>query len=102
MVCAAVTTERYAAEADREPVRARARACRRRRIITAQCALIAAIGSKDVVTPSDFGLPKANEMADAQVFEGNLPSIKKSYGSIQAASPKKGANMHDTPPSPYA
>lgn len=68
-----------------------------RRILEAQCALLSAVGAKESWTPQDFGFTK--EVAgDAQVFTGSLPSIKKSHGSIMAASPKKGPTMHDTPP----
>ena len=41
--------------------------------------------------PSDDGLEK-------QVYEGQLPTIKKTKESIQKNLPRKGPTMHDTPP----
>ena len=47
------------------------------------------------LTVSDFGFP-AEEFTETAVFEGQLPSIKKTKETILLQSPvKKGATMHD-------
>lgn len=69
-------------------------------IIDAQCELLRCLVAGKSYSPGDFGYPVDKDAREAQVFEGNMPSIKRSKETIMAHSPKKGANMHDTPPKP--
>ena len=54
---------------------------------------------------SDYGLAPPPALADANVFTGNLPSIKRTKETVAVQSPVPQdpltkARMHDTPPRP--
>ena len=73
--------------------------CAPPRILDVQVLLLAVLSNKPAkFTVFDYGLP-SNGAVEQQIYENNLPSIKKSHASILATSPKKGPTMHDTPPS---
>ncbi len=72
-----------------------------RRILQVQVLLLGYLSSGgSSYTVYDFGLPQ-EASGESQFFTGNLPSIKKPKEAILAASPKKGPNMHDTPPKQF-
>ena len=65
-------------------------------ILQGQCHLLATFGKG--ATPEDFGYPAPDETASSpkQIFNGELPSIKKTKESILASGIlKAGPNMHD-------
>ena len=68
-------------------------------ILDAQALLANVLAGKSF-SAADFGLPSAAGGSASQVYDGELPSIKKTKKSILSSSPKKGPNMHDTPPKP--
>ena len=66
-------------------------------ILQGQCHLLAGLGHTH--SPADFGFPAPEPGgigAEAQIFAGELPSIKKTKESILASGIlKAGPNMHD-------
>ena len=73
--------------------------CAPPRILDVQVFLLAVLANKPTkFTIYDYGFP-SNGAVEQEVYDKHLPSIKKSHASILATSPKKGPNMHDTPPS---
>ena len=64
-------------------------------MLQGQCYLLMRNGYGHEYTTADFGLPGGTDPSQTEVYDAQLPSIKKTKEAILSKTMKPGPHMHD-------